>query len=242
MKTNLFTTALVILFVNPVFAATYSAGHADLGLGEGSELELHLHIHEGSIVDGFALTEDEEFAPHAVTILVPNSTRFSRPGGAAWNLIGNNAGDDTWALPESESVAEAQGAPFFGIGAEEVMLGTFLDNQITLTLTGITGPGDFTLYTVSFGSPTVAMSSFDGISTADSIMLDVGIEDHAHFNFGFSAAGLYRLTFEVSAIDSATQNRVTDEATFTFNIIPEPATMGLIGIGALGVLIKHRPI
>lgn len=81
MKIKIFTTALVSLLINPVFAGVYSTGHADLGLGDEGNLELHLHVHEGSIIDGSAITADEEFAPGAATTLVPNSTLFSRPAG-----------------------------------------------------------------------------------------------------------------------------------------------------------------
>lgn len=237
MKTLHLVIALMTVFSTAVFAATYTSGHADLGLGEGTELELHLHIHEDSIVDGSALTDDTEFSPDAVTIWVPNSTRFSRQIGAEWNLIGNNAGDDTWRLPESHT----HGVPFLGIGAEEVTLGTFVDNELTLTLTGVSGPGHFSLYTTDFGAPIFSMSSFDGISSDDSILLDLDIEDHAHFNFGFSQAGTYQISFEVSAYtDTQTPVLVSDEATFTFNVVPEPATFSLLALGGVALLRKRK--
>ena len=238
MKTKLITIAFMTMFVNHVFAATFTAGHADLGLGEGSALELHLHIHEGSIVDGATLATDQEYAPSEATIQVPNSTLFARPTGSAWDLIGNNAGDNTWLLPESESDASSMGAPFVGIGAEHIELGAFVDNELTLTLTNVSGPGHFSLYTVSLGNPTFDMASFGGITPDDSITLDLDIEDHAHFNYGFSQAGLYHVTFEISAYTDAT-TLVTDEAAFVFNVVPEPASLSLLAIGGI-VLFRKR--
>lgn len=239
MKTKLFTIALITIFVSTVSASTYSAGHGDLGLGEGAELELHLHIHEGSTVDGTALTADEEYAPADAIILVPNSTLFSRPAGSGWDPIGTHAGDDVWALPQSHDTAEAQGSPFLGIGAEEVDSGAFVNNEITLTLTGVSGPGVFSLYTVSLGNPIFEISSFDGISTDDSIRLFAG--SHNHFNFGFSQAGIYQVAFEVSAYtDTQTPELVTDSGTFTFNVIPEPATISLLALGGIGLLRRRK--
>lgn len=239
MNTKLMTIACVILFANTVFAATFSAGHADIGLGEHDELELHLHIHEGSIVDGSASLTDGEYEPSLSVIIVPNSTMFSRPAGTGWDLIGNNAGDNSWILPESESDAESMGAPFLGFGAH-IDKGTFIDNEIILTLTGVNGPGYFSLYNVSLASPTFEMSSFDGISAADSILVDLDIKDHAHFNFGFSQIGLYHVSFEVSAINAATQQAVSDTGTFTFHVVPEPATLSLLAFGGIALAKKNK--
>ena len=237
MKYLLLITTFGMFCISPIFASVYTAGHGDIGLGEGDELELHLHLHEEAIVDGSALVEDAEFEPDELTINVPNTTASGRPAGTAWDFIGNAAGEAFWKLPADHSEAEAQGTPFLGIGAEEVDTGIFVDDEITLTLTGVDGPGQFSLYKVELGNPVVFMASSDGISALDSIIAAVG--GHGHFNFAFSAAGVYDVTFEVSAIDALSQAVVTDEATFSFQVIPEPGTVCLLGIGGVALLRKR---
>lgn len=240
MKIKLITITFITMFVNNVFATTYTAGHADLGLGDHDQLELHVHVHEGSTIDGSTIALDEEYAPEAVTILVPNSTMFPRPEGSAWDLIGNNAGDNTWFLPKNGTDAQSMGAPFLGIGAEHIEAGAFVNDQITLRLTDVSGPGHFSLYTVSLGNPTFEMASFGGITSDDSITLDLDIEKHAHFNFGFSQYGQYQIAFEVSAIDAVTQNLVTDSGIFTFHVVPEPASVSLLAFGAIALLRRKK--
>ena len=240
MKRCLITLTVTTLLVNTLFAATYSSGHGDIGLGEGSKLELHLHLHEGAVVNGSVLTEDTEYEPDEVAIRVPYSTLFSRPADSAWNLIGNNAGENTWAFPASRSDAESQNAPYLGIGAEEVQLGAFADDTITLTLVDVTGPGFFSLYSLSLGEPTFYMSSYDGITAADSIHLDLTAGKHADYNFGFSEAGPYQITFEASAVDASTGQTVTDTGTFTFHVIPEPTTFALLAFASIAVLRRRR--
>jgi surface-anchored protein len=234
MKTYLILTAFVLFWMSSATASVYTAGHGDIGLGESDELELHLHLHEEAIVDGSALIEDTEYEPCEITIAVPNTTATARPADSAWDFIGNAAGADFRALPESHAVAESQGTPFLGIGAEEIDTGIFENDDITLTLTGLSGPGQFSLYRLELGSPVVFMASSDGITSADSIVLNLAT-GHEHFNFAFSASGLYDITFEVSAIDAATQTAVTDEATFSFHVIPEPATVCLLAVGILAL-------
>jgi surface-anchored protein len=217
----------VLFYISPVFASVFSEGHGGLGLGEGGQLELHLHLHEGAVVDGVALTEEAEYEPGKTIILIPNTTRLARPDGTEWDFIGNAAGNDTWVLPQTYST----GIPFFGISAEEVTFGAFVDNAITLTLVSVDGPGHFSLYDLAFGVPAVFMADSDGSTADDAVIVDLDVSGHCHYNFAFSQAGMYAITFEVSAIDTTLQTPVTDEATFIFHVVPEPATLSLLALG-----------
>lgn len=234
----LFSLGLLLSAASAQAEISLSSGHADLGLGEGSSLELHLHIHDIGEVE-----------PGEAVIVVPNSTyafassNGGRPAGSAWEQIGVGAGESFWYLPQSNSgqgSAAALGAPHLGIGGEEITLGAFDGNSFTLTLTGAVMPegGNFSLWQDDF-TPVFYMSTVDGISAADAFTLDLDNSDHVHANWGFTQAGIYELTFTVSAYVEGIEQ--SDTATFTFNVVPEPSTYAaLAGAATLGFVLLRR--
>ncbi len=235
MKRFILISAFVLIMTTPVLAAVYTGGHGGIGLGEADGLELHVHLHDGAVVNGIPLTDDAEYAPDELIILIPDSTRLDRPEGLEWDFIGNTSGADTWILPKGHT----PGVPHFGVSAEAVSLGAFVDDTLTLTLVSVDGPGYFSLYDVVLGTPAVFMADSDGIDVNDAVSLVLGVSDHQHFNLAFTAAGTYAITFEVSAVDAATQERVSDEATFSFHVVPEPATVVLLAWGVIGFVRKR---
>lgn len=259
MKTSLSPTNWLpfagglFLFAQALSAqALYTAGHGDFGFGEGGTVEPHVHLHAGATVDGLALGGDTEYDPGDVIIFVPDTTYDyiqnnvgGRPAGAAWDPIGVNAGESFWFLPETggsaPGSADSMGAPFFGIGGEEIDLGAFDSSVFTLTLKGAALPagGDFSLWTGSL-SPTFSMSTVDGISDADTLSLDLGTSGHMHANWGFTAPGLYELDFEVSALQGSAT--VTASATYSFLVsVPEPSSAAaLFGLVALSLSFFRR--
>lgn len=238
MKTTSLS-ALIGLSLTSTYAtaATLTSGHVDfIGIGyEGGELDPHSHV-EGGIVER---TErpDEEFAPGDLVVQVYTTTL--RPAGSAWDPAGVNSGESLNILHETNVV----GKPFVGIGAEELDPADWT-SPITITLTaasgsGIAAGGVFSLAQGSGGVPTFFMSTLGGISAADTFSMDLDVDDHAHFLWGFTEEGTYNLTFEIAGTH-LTDGAKSASATYSFSVIPEPSSALLGAIGALALLRRRR--
>jgi surface-anchored protein len=203
-----------------------SSGHVDIGIGyEDKAFDLHVHQEEPL---------DQEFAPGEAVFAVGPASAGVSPGGAYVSFLGA-AGTPVWILP----TAEKEQLPFLGFGTEELTAADWSGN-ITLSLKAISGPGTFSVWGVSgFGAPELKMSSVNGISADDRLLLVPG--SHGHFNVGFSAPGDYRVTLEASGNHLIDGLRSSDPATYRFQVVPEPSTwaLALTGVG-VSALAFHR--
>jgi len=177
---------------------TLSHGHADVGVAfEGGAWDLHVHDGETNI----------EFEPGSVVLEVHGEAMQKVPEDARYAFLGA-AGSPVWVLPE----AEDHELLFLGLAAEEIEVGVFVEEQITVSLKGVEGPGDFILYhTDAFGSPVVTMNSADGIDEADARVLAVG--SHSHVNWAFTQPGAYRISLQSTAalvVGGTSTSPVTD--------------------------------
>lgn len=217
-------------------AATITGGHVDvIGIGyEAGELEPHSHVEFGTI-DGVAVGEGE-YEPGELTFLVPGSTLTPREAGSQWDAIGVAAGVPHYFLPQSAGQADSLGSIFAGIGTEELSPADW-NSPISLTLTGMTGPGEFSLAQVLLGTPTFFMSTADGISGTDTYTQSA--DDHQHFMWYFTEPGDYSLTFGFAGTH-VTDGAKTASATYNFSVVPEPSTALLGLLGALGLMRRRR--
>lgn len=203
-----------------------SSGHVDIGIGyEDKAFDLHVHQEEPL---------DQEFAPGEAVFAVGPASAGVSPGGAYVSFLGA-AGTPVWILP----TAEKEQLPFLGFGTEELTAADWSGN-ISLSLKAISGPGTFSIWGVSgFGAPELKMSSVNGISADDRLLLVPG--SHGHFNVGFSAPGDYRVTLEASGNHLIDGLRTSDPATYRFQVVPEPSTwaLALTGVG-VSALAFHR--
>ncbi|MFI5845241.1 choice-of-anchor M domain-containing protein [Catenuloplanes sp. NPDC051500] len=191
------TGALIAAPAQATPAATAQAAPITLTAGHVDVLDVD---YTGGVVtldlrDGTGSTPVDR-NPADVILAVPAAAKTTVPSGTAWSFLGA-AGSPVWVLPQSQNpnllfagwdTTGATGAP-----------------ALTFRLTGVSGPGRFSVYTTgSFGTPTRLFDSGDGLP--DSLAVPVGT--HAHANWAFSAAGTYAVTFEAGGAT----------ATYTFQV------------------------
>ena len=196
------------------------AGHWDIGAVE----------HEGAL--------ELEIGQHVVTNGVTNHTHYILDGSIinfnfgtnakAPVTIGTNNLGSLWVTPPNEEAADTAGMPFIGFSAEELSATNGWTGTVTFTMTGFsytgTGSGNFFMFEEDnlFFDSTAGPGNFGSFS--------VGVGQHAHGEFGFSDAGLYEITLMASGNNGAPVSGAP--ATFTFNVVPEPSTYALLGLGA----------
>jgi surface-anchored protein len=102
----------------------------------------------------------------------------------------------------------------------------------------------FSLWQSSLGGSTVWMSTVDGITASDATWLIEG--GHAHYNWGFSRRGYYKIRFQYSGVLNDGSLTPVESELFTTHFgveyqplaIPEPgAAASLWLVGCLGVAI-----
>ncbi|HMP82093.1 MAG TPA: choice-of-anchor M domain-containing protein [Verrucomicrobiota bacterium] len=219
--------ALMTTGVSTQAQTPITEGHVDIGIAyEDGSWDLHVHDEENDI----------EYEPVDAVLVVGPAGQATVPAGSQWSFLGTT-GSAYWQLPDSDT----PGLPFLGIGAEEIGGGVFVDDLITLTLTGWSGPGNFSLFTVDeFGDlATLWMGTHDGISAADAIQVLAG--GHSHYVWAFTQPGDYTLTFEASgtlvAGNTFTSSGGVD---YQFQVIPEPGIATLLGLGVACVAFLRR--
>lgn len=224
------------LFNDHVSAAVlYTQGHGDIGLAieEGNELFLHYHFDPTSVIDGVALEDtpnaEFEYEPADVLTRLAHAPE-ARPAGAQWDFIGNAAGADTWYIPQTQ----IEDRPWLGFGTEELEPGSIV-GDVQYAITSFSGPGQFSLSGNSpFGEPIVAMSTFTGDLTH---ALPAGT--HAHLDFFFTAPGTYEIGLTATLTPTG-GTPVSDTATFSIEVVPEPATLGTVGAAGVALLRRRR--
>jgi surface-anchored protein len=169
----------------------------------------------------------------------------NRPSDSAYAAIGNDVGDSTWILPESQSKASDQNAPWIGPAVNPDAFSEFEDigdgdpeTEIVWQLTNVDGPGDVALWTNDpvTGDPDFWMASSDGLDSSDAIDLE---SDEAHNSWSFTEAGTYDLSWRWTG-QHQNDDEVSESATFTFNVVPEPTSAALLGLGGLALMRRRR--
>lgn len=188
----------------------FAIATASIGYGDAYELDLHLHSSE---------VTPSEFAASDALLPVLAAAKTTRPSGTQFAFMGGTAGGPLWVLPKDQD----PDLLFLSIGTEELDPADFA-STITFQLIQVTGsgggpaPGDFSVWNVgTFSELLPLMSSVPG-TTSNSFAVPAGT--HTHFNYGFTAPGLYNVEFTASATLAAALGGgpVTGTAVYSFGV------------------------
>lgn len=168
----------------------------------------------GSILELMASDDDHggiHYASNECAVLCPETMKFLLPSGTPLGY----EGDPLWILPQNPY----PDTPYVGVSAEAIPAGIF-DGPFTIELKRMEGPGQFLLWQAdAFGHFLVRMDTRDGTGTNDALTIPVG--GHAHYNWGFTTSGTYRLYFQARGRRiGQTTPVLSPETPFTFHILP----------------------
>ncbi|MCW5558881.1 MAG: choice-of-anchor M domain-containing protein [Verrucomicrobiae bacterium] len=170
------------------------------------------------------------YSTNECVLLVNEGGKLTLPAGTPFG----NEGDLLYVLPQSQN----PDLLYLGISTEGIPGGVFSGN-LNVRLKSVAGPGSFYVWQASsFGDFDVKMNSADGITDADQTTPLIG--SHEHYNWGFTAPGVYQVTFQITGRRAGdTADLASPLTTFTFHVLPLPvesATLRIAQIAANGDL------
>jgi surface-anchored protein len=235
-------------------AAVWSLGHGDIGVAYTSPettFELELHVGDGATVDGSVVTDPAGvvYEPTGAVIRVPNSANLKaiQSGSTAvwagdtagYNFIttgsslGVAQGGNLWVLSYDESDTQAYGTPFLGWATEEGFAGNAFGDVIftPFSFSSPTG-GNFGIFQDNL-SPLWLVNHGDTTFAGDTF--SVPADTHTHKVLAFTQPGIYEIGIRATSLLDGTTT-VVGEGVYTFQVVPEPSSIALAGLGAAGAL------
>ena len=205
---------------------TISSGHTDIFEAEYEQVgtnapTIHLGVH----------TDTGHYEPADVLLEVGNAAYRSSDGFSAdiTTLLGANA----WILP-----VDLEQAANLGLLEAGVAKAGFPAGSVTFTMVGAgpANPGNFALFTAGSSIRLSATGSEVGTS---GFSITTG---HIHYNWGFSAPGIYTFDMKASYTDSSFVALESATETYTFNVIPEPSSSTMLLIGLVGWVATRKRV
>ena len=200
-----------------------TAGHTDIDIG----------YDDNTFALGISYGEPEQdFDVHSTYLVALPGAHTTVPSDPSFSFLGS-AGSGIWILPQVQNPSLL----FLGFGAEDIAPGTFLNNQLTMTLENVSGPGSFSIYlNDGFGNPTQWFTGGNGSQET------IATGAHTHVNWAFSAPGDYEVTFQGDAQLPDGTPVSTGPVTYMFQVeaVPEPTTFALCGLGGAALLAFRR--
>lgn len=252
MKNKTIVSLLTLCTATPLLAVNYTGGHADIGIEYdtiGGSFEFEAHAGEGGsqvTLDGYQAATEDFFEPTDFTIFVPQRSGQTFFNNQTIPELSLTNGDPIWYLPLVNYSDPT--IPFFGLSTEElgdaVGAGFFIGETVTWTIGTVTSPsgtGTFTMWDDSGANDIFWVNSSNAGLTALNNDFPQALGEHSHLNMGFSELGTWTVEFVASAERVSDSATITGSGTYTFQVIPEPSTYGLMfGAAALMIAIVRR--
>jgi len=180
----------------------YEQGHGDIEIVY-ADGEWDAHVERGPV-----------FAPDEVLIYGNETALRTTPVGPQWAFLG--AGVQSYYWPQSGSANPD--VPELGISGEGMQSGalaSYFNSDprvnaagawVRFQVVGVRGPAgaNFSIYSSGDVAPTVWVATSDGLTAEDSVYFLEG--SHNHFNFAFTAAGLYAVDVVASGFRDTNGN------------------------------------
>lgn len=149
--------------------------------------------------------------PDEAVFHVLDAAELTVPDDPAYAFVGAKPGETVWVVPQTQNPKVV----WLGWNTQDPEVMKTIDRGVTLSLTGVQGPGTVTTYlqSGSFGNPQRLWDS--RVSGAQPIWVDVNT--HTHANWVFTKPGVYllQLTATADLIDGST---VTDTQVVRFAV------------------------
>ncbi|MCP2636510.1 choice-of-anchor M domain-containing protein [Microbacterium sp. HD4P20] len=198
---------------------------ADMAVVEGERVLDAGHVDMGpKFVDGrwtFLIHDDVAKAdanaasvwrfPDQTVFHVLDAGQLTVPDDPAYEFVGAAPGETVWVVPQTQHPEVV----WLGWNTQDPEVMQAIDRGVTLSLTGVQGPGIATTYlqSGSFGEPQVLFDS--RVPDAQEAWVDVNT--HTHANWVFTEPGVYLMRFQAEAdlIDGTT---VSDSQVLRFAV------------------------
>lgn len=155
--------------------------------------------------------------PAETVFHVLDQAQLTVPDDDAYSFLGADPGQTVWVVPQTQNPRVV----WLGWNTQDPEVMKTIDRGITLSLTGVQGPGVATVYlqSGSFGAPQVLWDS----RKTDAQPLWVDVNTHTHANWVFTKPGVYLLRLSAQA-DLKDGSQVSDTQLIRFAVGTDTST------------------
>lgn len=167
------------------------AGHVDMGPKfDGGEWTFMIH---DDVARADANAESVWRYPEETVFHVVDQAQLPMPEDPLYSFVGAEPGAPVWVVPQTQ----ADDVVWLGWNTQDPEVMATIDRGVTLSLTGVQGPGIATVYlqSGSFDEPDLLWDS--RVEGPQPLWVDVNT--HTHANWTFTEPGVYLMRLEAAA-------------------------------------------